>query len=327
MINMKAIILAAGLGTRMGEFGKEIPKCLLKIGEKTLLEIQTDILKRCGIKDIVVVIGKEGLCWTKENQDKIKNIAPLTIINEINHKTHNTYSLKLALDKISTDDIIIIDGDVIFQKKIVEEVMQDKRNIILSKKIHNVMSEGNKIFINNGGKVLGMSRNVPQEFLHHQLYIYSGIKKIQREYVSELKKIINEKKYHDKDLGYVIDDICKIISLYNYPQEKIVNINRPEEWNEAKKMSEIFFVVIMQGYTATGKSTIAKKMSIIPNTVVYHSALIRKDLGLSPKSVEEADKFFNYDNNLRLEIDKKVYRNLAEKIKENIQQKRNIILD
>jgi len=57
---MKAIILAAGEDSRLGKIGERRPKCLIKIGGNTLLEIQINTLYACGIDDISVVRGYEG---------------------------------------------------------------------------------------------------------------------------------------------------------------------------------------------------------------------------------------------------------------------------
>ena len=62
---MKAVIMAGGKGTRLKEMTKdEIPKPMVKIFEKPILEYQIDVLKENGLKDIIIVIGYLG--------DKIK---------------------------------------------------------------------------------------------------------------------------------------------------------------------------------------------------------------------------------------------------------------
>ena len=54
---MKVIIMAAGRATRMLPLTKNMPKCLLKLNKKTILQHQIDILKKCGIKNIVIITG------------------------------------------------------------------------------------------------------------------------------------------------------------------------------------------------------------------------------------------------------------------------------
>ena len=52
---MKAIILAGGLGTRLGKYTENLPKCMLKFAGKTLVERQVESFRKCGIEDIIVV--------------------------------------------------------------------------------------------------------------------------------------------------------------------------------------------------------------------------------------------------------------------------------
>ena len=55
MNTTKAIILAAGKSKRLGKLTENIPKCLLSLGSKTILEHQVDNLNRCGIHDITII--------------------------------------------------------------------------------------------------------------------------------------------------------------------------------------------------------------------------------------------------------------------------------
>ena len=56
-INVKSIIIAAGLGSRLKGYTEALPKCMLMFGNKTLLERQLEVYRGCGIKDISVVRG------------------------------------------------------------------------------------------------------------------------------------------------------------------------------------------------------------------------------------------------------------------------------
>ncbi|OGJ13345.1 hypothetical protein A3K82_00410 [Candidatus Pacearchaeota archaeon RBG_19FT_COMBO_34_9] len=87
------------------------------------------------------------------------------------------------------------------------------------------------------------------------------------------------------------------------------------------------FVAFTFGYTAVGKSTIAKKIAGIPNTKIFHSAVIRKQLNLTPQTPEEADNFFDYRNNLREKVDRLVYSKLTENAESALRRGKNVVLD
>ena len=65
---MKAIILAAGLGTRLRPMTENTPKALVKVNQKPLVEYQIEFLKERGIDDIIIVVGylKEQFDYLKE---------------------------------------------------------------------------------------------------------------------------------------------------------------------------------------------------------------------------------------------------------------------
>ena len=136
MGDLKAIILAAGLGTRLGELTKNTPKCLIEIKGKSLLERQINVLKKFGITEVCVVIGAKGDCWTQENITKIKQICPKIIINFDNLTTQNTYSLYLGLSELKEPcSVLSIDGDLFFDENILKEIIDfGDKTLILSKK-------------------------------------------------------------------------------------------------------------------------------------------------------------------------------------------------
>ena len=79
---MRAIILAAGKGTRFGTLTENIPKAMLKLFGKTLIERQIEIYRNCGIDDITIVTGYKseiidfpGINYVKNQKPKRSNYA------------------------------------------------------------------------------------------------------------------------------------------------------------------------------------------------------------------------------------------------------------
>ena len=110
---MNAIILAAGMGSRLGSVTEDIPKGMIKLFEKSLLEMQIDIFKQYDINDITIVTGYLGekITFPDINYIKNKNFS-LTNINE---------SLFCAREKFQTESLISY-SDIIYEKKNIERI-------------------------------------------------------------------------------------------------------------------------------------------------------------------------------------------------------------
>ena len=120
-----AIILAAGQGTRLGELGKDIPKCLLEVGGRPILNRQLSALRQTGIRDVVIVIGFQG--------EKIKEYASrhfpgfnfVFIKNRRFASTNTLYSLALASRALAQETSVLqLNGDVVFDAGILRLLLE-----------------------------------------------------------------------------------------------------------------------------------------------------------------------------------------------------------
>ena len=158
---MKALILAAGIGKRLKA---NIPKILLKIGSKSLLERHVENLLNLGIKNIGIVIGY------KSNQlrnfikkiDKKKNIK---IFKNSRYKLGSIVSLVCASKFFHIKgNLILMDGDVFYDKKILKKLINSKkRNCLLIDKKFEKGQEPVKVCIKNN-KIIDFGKNVNQDF-------------------------------------------------------------------------------------------------------------------------------------------------------------------
>jgi len=126
---MLAVILAAGKGKRLKEVTKEIPKCLIKIEGKSIIERQIEILKKNGINEIYVVVGyKAGEVKNRLN-GKVR-----FILNKEYEETDNLYSLYLAKDFVKGKEFILLNGDTVFDEEIIKNLMKEGNHIPVDKK-------------------------------------------------------------------------------------------------------------------------------------------------------------------------------------------------
>ena len=117
---MRAIILAAGLGSRMLPLTKDKPKCLIKFSGKTLLERLQKTFASCNINNITLVVGHQKEKITSKNFDLITN-------NEYKN-SGIMHSLYCAREKF-VDSIIVSYGDIIFEKSVLTKLLESKDDI------------------------------------------------------------------------------------------------------------------------------------------------------------------------------------------------------
>jgi len=118
---MVAIILAAGMGKRLYPITKDIPKCLLEIDGKTIIEHQIEALKNCKIDRIFIAVGYRG----NQVKEKVKNVQ--FVSNPFYRFTNSVASLWFVLNRINKpDDLIILNGDILCEHSIIDEVIHSK---------------------------------------------------------------------------------------------------------------------------------------------------------------------------------------------------------
>ncbi len=124
---MQALILAAGMGNRLGKYTKENTKCMLEVNGKKLIEYVLDMLHNTGIKKLVLVVGYKKENLMRYLGDSYKDVKIEYIENPIYAKTNNIYSLYLARDKLAQDDTILLESDLMFEEEILQKLVEDKR--------------------------------------------------------------------------------------------------------------------------------------------------------------------------------------------------------
>jgi len=120
---MKAIIIAAGQGSRLGDLTKNLPKPLLDINGKSILERQIELFHKFGIKDIVIVRGPH------KEKFHLNNVRYIEDTNYLYGE--QTSSLMFARHEI-IGDVIISFGDIIFDESILKQLLESDDELVLS---------------------------------------------------------------------------------------------------------------------------------------------------------------------------------------------------
>lgn len=125
---MQAIILAAGMGKRLGELTKNNTKCMVEVDGVRLIERALRILERKNLNRIILVVG-----YQHENLMAFVNSLGIQtkiefIINEVYDKTNNIFSLSLAKEQMTEDDTLLLESDLIFEERLIDMLLEDKRD-------------------------------------------------------------------------------------------------------------------------------------------------------------------------------------------------------
>jgi len=136
---MKALILAAGMGTRLLNNTKDIPKCLVKVGGKPLLSHQINALIANNIKEIIIVVGykSEKIIEFLDKEKLFKNLEIKIISNEEFQKSNSSYSFWIAKEEIGNQKYLHLNCDIIFSSNLLKKLIDSNHNeiIVIDKKI------------------------------------------------------------------------------------------------------------------------------------------------------------------------------------------------
>ncbi|MGL5117739.1 MAG: sugar phosphate nucleotidyltransferase [Plesiomonas shigelloides] len=229
---MRAILLAAGMGTRLRPLTENIPKSLIEINEEPLLERQIKFLNEIGINEIYVVTG-----YLKEKFEYLKEKFNITLIhNEYYNRYNNIYSMYLAKEFLG--DSYVIDADVYLTKNFLKNNL--KKSYYFSGKKDTLEKEW-KINYDNNDRVYSI------EVVKGKNYILSGIsywsKKDAEIIRGELNKLSNKFDLEEFQNLYW-DDLVKMnldklqVYIEKIEEKDCYEIDNLYELNELKKIVE-----------------------------------------------------------------------------------------
>ena len=180
---MKAIILAAGTASRLRPLTEHTPKCLLKIGERSLLQRSMDALLANGVSEFCIVTGYLHEQIEQFVHRQYPDVKVRFIHNADYAATNNIYSLWLARPEAEGHDVLLLDSDLLYDGAIVGRVLASTHGNVLTLIRHELGEEEMKVVVDAEGSIREISKTcAPQEAVGESL----GIEKMGREYTTAL---------------------------------------------------------------------------------------------------------------------------------------------
>ncbi|MCP4914400.1 MAG: phosphocholine cytidylyltransferase family protein [Oligoflexia bacterium] len=167
-----AVILAAGLGSRLGHHTVEKPKAFLKVGEETLIKRSIRNLLDSGIKKIIIGTGYKKHFF-EELKEEFKELE--FVNNDIYTDTSSMYTLYLMKDVIF-EDFLLLESDLLYSKSLITEALNStKTSLIMSSK---VLDNGDEVFLesDSSGNLTNLSKNKKDLSSIHS--VLTGVSKV-----------------------------------------------------------------------------------------------------------------------------------------------------
>lgn len=229
---MQAIILAAGMGKRLKELTNDSTKCMVKVNGRTMAERTLETLDECGLDRIVIVVGYEG----QKLIDYVDSLGLKTKVeyvnNEIYDKTNNIYSLYLAKDYLVSDDTLLLESDIVFEKRVIQRLLDNSYPSLALVAKHEQWMDGTVVTLDDENNIIGFHGKKDFDFSRTDEYYKTvNIYKFSKEfsvshYVPFLEaycKALGNNEYYEQ--------VLKVITLLDKPEIKAECLD-DEVWYE-----------------------------------------------------------------------------------------------
>lgn len=170
---MQAIILCGGLATRLGEAAKTVPKVLLEIAGKTVLEWQVQLLKDVGVTEAVLASGHlHDVLYARVGD----NYAGIRIRYAKEEKRLGTGgAIQNAMKQIDTSPFFVLNGDILLAgfslREMLDRFRQGMAGLLLSVHVPDIRPYG-EIVSDGDGKILAFREKQP---IHRAGYVNGAV--------------------------------------------------------------------------------------------------------------------------------------------------------
>jgi len=151
---MQAIMLAAGMGKRLGKYTQGNTKCMVEVAGKTLIMRAAEALKKAGIHRLIIVTGYERGKLKSYITQNITDMEIIFIDNEVYESTNNIYSLFLAKDFLHQDDTILLESDLIFAEDLISDLVNCAYRDVVTVAEYETWMDGTMVLIDADDRVV-----------------------------------------------------------------------------------------------------------------------------------------------------------------------------
>jgi choline kinase len=159
---MKCVLLAAGASTRLHPLTITTPKCLLTVGDASILDLTLRSVAANGIAEIIVVTGFEGGQIRQHVEKEFPSLAVHWIDNPRYPSTNNAFSLLCARDMVAGETFVLLDSDIVFDEAILRMVVTSQHeNAAAVRTKGEIGEEEIKVKVDTAWRIQQIGKNIP----------------------------------------------------------------------------------------------------------------------------------------------------------------------
>ncbi len=237
---MRALILAAGVASRLRPLTNDTPKCLLPVGDRSILERTVDNLIANGIRDLVVVTGYLADHVRTFLAGSFPDLRVTFVHNSRFEATNNIYSLWLAKSAVVGDEMLLLDSDILFDRRIVALLLTAPYvNALALRTDRRLGAEEIKVLTGSGVWVREIGKEVdPSRAAGESI----GIERFSQESVSRLYRLLDrmvgkdgqENLFYEAAFQRLIQEGDRIAAVDVGPL-RCIEIDTPEDLDDAAR--------------------------------------------------------------------------------------------
>ena len=229
---MQAIILAAGMGKRLGEYTRNNTKCMVPVNGTPLIDRMLNQLSRLNLNRVVIVVGYEGKKLMEYVGEERNGLRIEYIENSVYDRTNNIYSLALAKEKMQEDDTLLLESDLIFEDSMLSLLLENPfPNLALVAKYETWM-DGTMVCIDKDCNIVNFVTKAAFNYHHiDQYYKTVNIYKFSRTFSRD--KYIPFLEAYTKAVGKneYYENVLRIITFLNSEELKALPVGH-RKWYE-----------------------------------------------------------------------------------------------
>jgi phosphoenolpyruvate phosphomutase len=191
MKKMKAMILNSGVASRLKPLTDNLPKCLLEINGKSILERQIELLLSVGVNKYIITTGPLQDKIIDHVKEKFPELDVVYTNNPKFETTNYIYSMWLAQNEVDNDNILLLHGDLVFEKSVVHKIVKQNKSSVIVDRIAPLPEKDFKGLIKNE-KIVKIGIDVFGKDVVFLLPLYFWTKKDFSLWMNEIGKFVEK---------------------------------------------------------------------------------------------------------------------------------------